>query len=85
MPKCELFRLRTESKMLRWEGERFAAIAGEHRFDSLGPPALCRYRRLLALQARRLIRLNGSGQKFKPSHRSVVQFDYKLFPTYNIA
>ena len=40
---------------------------------------------LLALQARRLIRLNGSGQKFKPSHRSVVQFDYKLFPTYNIA
>jgi len=37
MPKCELFRLRTESKMLRWEGERFAAIAGEHRFDSLGP------------------------------------------------
>ncbi len=85
MPKRELFRLRTESKMLRWEGERFAAIAGEHRLDSLGPPALCQYRRLLAVQARRLIRLNGSGQKFKPSHRSVVQFDYKLFPTYNIA
>ena len=38
MPKRELFRLRTESKMLRWEGERFAAIAGEHRFDGLGPP-----------------------------------------------